>query len=318
MLRPRLPQRFSRLFVVSALCSVACAQIAGFDHLSSRNSEDADGGDSAEDAGQPSIGGSDDGGGGRGPAPGTAGQSTIDHAGSGGRVSTGTAGSVSTGTAGSTMTGGGGNGGNASSAGSGGKTGSAGSTPTAGAAGAPVIGGCNAELLRNGDFEAGTAFWRQESTAPGINDVSKLIVKAGSQGLVMENVAPYAGDYVAWLGGVLDSDKGSRTNLLQDVQIPADVSKLVLSGWIQIKTLETNPDETSDQLDLVLQDGGPKYWSFHFWKGTEVTNGWKAFSYEISEATRLAPLRGRTLTFYAESIQDTSLESSFWVDSLSL
>ena len=300
-----------RLLLVSALCSVACAQIAGFDQLSSRKTEATEGGSGSETAGASSIGGS--AGAGRGPVPASAGEST-------GGVSTGGASAGGSGNGGKSSSTSGGNASSAGSPSSGGSQASAGSAPTAGsggAAGAAVIGGCNAQLLKNAAFDAGPVDWRQESKAPGILEVSDLIVDKERPALVQAGVMPQAGNYLAWLGGVLDSDKGSKTNLLQDVEIPAKVSKLVLSGFLQIKTTEPNPNETTDQLDLTLQDD-TKYWSFHFWKGTELTNGWQAFSYEFSDAKRLDALRGRTLTFYAESIADTSEITSYWLDSISL
>ncbi|HYQ40922.1 MAG TPA: hypothetical protein VER11_03115 [Polyangiaceae bacterium] len=310
-----------RLLLVSAVCSAACAQIAGFDHLNSRNLDSADGGSGAASAGKSATSGGNEGVAGRESSSGDSGASAGGHAGSGGNASPGSAGNVIHGSAGSApVAGAAGSGGKAPIAGSGGSApsaGSAGSAATAGAAGAPVIGGCNAELLKNGDFDAGPVDWRQESTAPGILEVSDLIVNGAKPALIAANVAPRSGNYLAWLGGVLDTDKGSRTNLLQDVQIPAKVSKLTVTGWLQITTTETNPNDTTDQLDLTLQDD-KDYWSFHFWKGTEVTNGWKSFSYSISEGNRLDALRGRTLTFYAEAIGDTSQISSFWLDSISL
>ena len=172
-------------------------------------------------------------------------------------------------------------------------------------------------MLKNADFDAGALEWREESTAPGILELSDVIIKDTNQGLAKANVAPRSGSYLAWLGGVQDSDKPSRVSLMQDVQIPAKVSKLVLSGWIQIKTTEPDPKETTDQLDLTLQDD-KMYWSFHFWKGTDVTNGWQSFSYEMSDAARLNALRDRTLTFYAESIADQTELTSYWLDSISL
>jgi len=219
------------------------------------------------------------------------------------------------GTGGNYASGGNGNGGSGPI---GGSTPVGGSAPTAGSAGAPVIGGCNAELLRNGNFDAGPVDWRMESTAPGISEVSDIITKGDNARLVAANVAPYSGNYLAWLGGTQNSDKGTHMNLQQDVQIPLKVSRLVVSGWIQIKSTEPDPKFTSDQIDLTLQDVDPKYYSFHFWKGTEVTNGWKFFTYDIYDSTTLDVIRGRTMPFYAESIADTGEISSFWLDSISL
>jgi len=311
-----------RLLLVSALYSVACAQIAGFDHLSSRTTEAADGGSSAGGAGTAATGGKGSASAGHGSISGGHGGAlssggNIDKGGSGAGEPAGGSGSTTTGGSGASSRGGAGG----ASSGSGGLAGStpspSGGAANGGAAGGPVIGGCDAELLTNANFEAGPASWREESTAPGILAVSDLIVRGDNPKLIAAKVAPYAGNYLAWLGGTQDTDKGSRTNLLQDVQIPQTVSRLVLSGWIQIQSTEPDPNETTDQLDLTLQDE-QRYWSFHFWKGTELTNGWKPFSYEFSDAKRLDALRGRTLTFYAESIADTSEITSYWLDSLSL
>ena len=316
-----------RLLVASALscaATVACAQIAGFDHLSSRSSEADDGGSSSASGGTFSAAGKADAIAGRhfdvaGSGPNTSG-GTEEPAGSGGKVNSGSAGRTETGgSAGKAANGGtGGHFASGGNVGNGGSTPIGGSAATAGAAGAPVIGGCNAELLRNGNFDAGPVDWRMESTAPGITEVSDIITKGDNARLVAANVAPYSGNYLAWLGGTQNTDKGTHMNLQQDVQIPLKVSRLIVSGWIQIKSTEPDPQFTADQIDLTLQDVDPKYYSFHFWKGTEVTNGWKFFSYDIYESTTLDIIRGRTMPFYAESIADTGEISSFWLDSISL
>lgn len=297
-----------RLALASALCVAACAQIAGFEQLSSRKPDDASGGNGTASAAGASLA---DGGSvaGRGQLGASAGAS----ANGGMSSSAGGEGGVTSGGSGPTAGTAGASGGaqNASA-------GAAGATAGAsGAAGAPVVGGCNAQLLKYADFDAGPVEWRLESNVPGIFELSDVIVKDTNQALIKANVAPRSGNYLAWLGGALDSDKGSHMSLMQDVLIPAKVSRLVLSGWIQIKTTEPDPKETSDQLDLTLQDDN-MFWSFHYWKGTDVTNGWQSFSYEFSDAARLDVLRGRTLTFYAEARADTTEVTSYWLDSLSL
>jgi hypothetical protein len=293
------PQRFA---LAGALCVAACAQIAGFEDLPYQEKETTGQGGStagrtsATNAGHSSAGDSN------GPSfAGTSGSS------SGGAFS----GSGQSGALVSAGKGG-------ASAGGGGAPAAAGSTANgAGSAGTAAVSACNTNLLRNADFDAGPLEWRQESRAPGILEPSDLIIQNTNQALTMANVAPVSGQYLAWLGGVLDSDRGSHTSLVQEVQIPAKVSKLVLSGYVQIKSSETDPQVAKDQLDLTLQDD-EMYWSFHFWKGTEVTSGWLAFSYAMGDGARLDALRGRTLSFYAEAIADTEDISSFWLDSLSL
>jgi hypothetical protein len=303
-----------RLLLVSALSVVACAQIAGFEQLSSPTGDDQGG--STADAGRASrAGGSAVAGGGHvGGATGagaTAGASS--RAGSGGNVESG----GSAPTAGATGATGGDSGAAAGSVGA--AAGSTGTTAGAGgSAGAPVIGGCNAQLLKNPDFDAGPIDWRLDSNAPGILELSDVINKGTNQASIMANVTPRPGSlYLASLGGVVDSGTNTHVAITQEVHIPAKVSKLVLSGWIQIRTTEPDPEHTTDQLDLAFQDG-EMFWSFHFWKGTEVINTWQSFNYPVSDGPVLNALRGRTLTFAAEAQADISQVTSYWLDSLSL
>ncbi|HKO48649.1 MAG TPA: hypothetical protein VJV79_13050 [Polyangiaceae bacterium] len=315
-----------RLAFASMLCLAACAQIAGFEPLGSDKSENAgagggSAGSSAASAGKSqtdggSLGGTNRAGSNHGGALSKGGASSKGGApsnggvtSSGGALSNGgssnNAGALSNAGKGGTLAGGGG------------APATGGSTASAGSAGMAPVGVCNSQLLRNGDFDAGLLEWREDSNAPGLSELSDLIVKHPTEGLTLANVAPQSGSYLAWLGGSLDSDKGTHTTLMQDVQIPMKVSRLVLTGWIQIKTTEPDPKYTKDQVDLSLQDDN-NFWSFHYWKGNEVTAGWQSFSYEVAEGQVLDVLRGRRLTFYAEAIADTSEISSFWLDSLSL
>jgi len=302
-----------RLALVSALSVVACAQIAGFEQLSSPTVDDPEGGSSTAGAGRASqaggdaVAGSGDIVGGSAGAGASAGANS--RAGSGGQV----AGGGSAPTAGGTTGGAAG-----TSAGASGASAGAGVAGASGAGGAPVVGGCNAQLLKNPDFDAGPSDWRLDSNAPGVFELSDVINKGTNQASIMANVMPRSGGlYFASLGGVLDSDKGTHVAVTQEVVIPAKVSKLVLSGWIQIRTTEPDPNSTTDQLDLALQDD-KMFWSFHFWKGTEVTSAWKSFNYPVADGTVLNALRGRTLTFAAEAQADTSEVTSYWLDSLSL
>jgi len=319
-----------RLALASALGLVACAQIAGFEQLSSPTIDEAQGGSSAAGAGGAPQAGADAIAG-RGHSAGSTGvgasAGAINAAGNGGNASGGgstpTAGATgaTAGSTGATAGAGGaaaGAGGTAAGAG-GAATGAGGAaTGAGGAAGAPVIGGCNAQLLNNPDFDAGPSGWLLDSNGPGVDELSDVINKGTNQASIMANVTPRPGGlYLAWLGGVLDSDKNSHVNLRQEVQIPPKISKLVLSGWIQIRTTESDPNETTDQLDLALQDD-VTFWSFHVWKGTEVIGAWKSFSYPIADGALLNAWRGRTLTFAAEARADISQVTSYWLDSLSL
>jgi hypothetical protein len=289
-----------RLLIAAALSAMACAQLAGFEQLTSKqppNDEGAGGlAGSASSSASAGIGASSAG----------ATETVEAAAGAGDSGGVGNAGSKGS-SAGAAATAAGGT---AASAGSGSNAGSAGS------AGSEMVGGCNAQQLQNAQFDAGPVAWQQASTAPGILEVADVILAKGNARLATAQVAPKSDDYLAWLGGRPNSDKGTRVNLFQSVQIPAKVSNLVVSGWIWIRSTEPVAADSNDQLDLALQDE-EDFWSFHVWRVADATQQWQAFEYQADDPTVLDAVRGRTLTFIAESKTDTTYETHFWLDSLS-
>lgn len=284
------------LVIAFSLYAAACAQIAGFEQLSPKKQlSDAgagaaaglDGADSGGVAGRVANGGATEPSGGANGGEGGKGQGAS----------------------------GAGNVGNAATAGSGPVGGGAG-TGNAGSGGAEVVGGCNAEQLKNAHFDRGAVDWTQESTAPGILGVDDVILEKNSERLLAAQVTPKTDNYLAWLGGRPNSSKPTRVNLLQSVQIPQKISNLVVSGWIRIKTTEPMVADSHDQLDIALQDED-NFWSFHVWYVDVADDEWHPFEYRADDPSVLDAVRGRALTFIIESKTDTSFETHFWVDSLS-
>lgn len=288
-----------RLLIAAALGAMACAQIAGFEQLTSKP--------------PPNDGGAGGSAPGSGAAAGTDSNSRAGGTDSVGGASGLAANGGAVGDAGS-------DGSSASASGTattGGSAGSGSSAGSAGAGGSEVVGGCNAQQLKNANFDAGPLAWEQASTAPGIIEVADVILAKTNARLTTAQVAPKSDNYLAWLGGRPNSDKGTRVNLLQTVQIPAKVSSLRVSGWIRIRTSEPVAADANDQLDLALQDDHD-FWSFHVWRVADATDQWQTFEYQADDPTVLDAVRGRSLTFIAESKTDTSYETHFWLDSLSL
>jgi hypothetical protein len=284
------------LVIAVSFYAAACAQIAGFEQLSPKKQpSDAGAGGFAGAIASTSGGSSTPSGG------------TNDREGEGGNL----------GDAGSNVNIGN-NAGATPVAGTGGSTaGSAGTgTGNAGSGGAEVVGGCNAQQLKNAHFDRGAIDWTQESTAPGILGVDDVILEKNSARLTTAQVAPKSGSYLAWLGGNPNSQQGTRVNLLQEVEIPEKISNLIVSGWIRIQTSEPVAAESNDQLDIALQDEND-FWSFHVWYVASASDEWQPFEYEADDPTVLDALRGRKLTFIVESKTDTSFATHFWVDSLS-
>jgi hypothetical protein len=289
------------LMIAAALASAACAQIAGFEQLSSKKPPNDEGAAGSVGGGVSNSNGV--------PSKGGANGSDAGESAGGGDGEAG--GNVNIGNNAGFAAGGVGPGGSGSAAG-----GAAAAGGSAAGGGGAVVGGCNAEQLKNGSFDAGPVDWTQESTAPGILGVDDVILDQANSRLTLVQVTPKSGNYLAWLGGRPNSDKSTRVNLLQSVQIPAKVSNLVVSGWIRMRTTEPVAVEANDQLDLALQDDDD-FWSFHVWRVGDLPDEWQAFEFEADNPAVLDAVRGRTLTFIAESKTDTSYETHFWLDSLS-
>jgi len=270
-------------------------------------------------SGRGGSGGSSQGGSDAGGAGGTGGTGGTGQGGSGGDTSpAGMGGGSMAGGAGLGMAGGGasGLGGGGGAGGTGGSAGTGGTIPIAGAPNAGsggVVGGCDNQLLANAEFEAGpTPSWGEESTWPGI----EIIVATGNSALQAEGVTPYAGNYLAWLGGIPDNEWDHHMVILtQDVTLPADAATLTLSGRRYVKSID-DPSELFDVAYLEFDDeDGDVVWQAQAWSNQTTTNGWVAFESSTSVATAL---RGRKLTFVAYSRTDPEGKTSFFLDNLRL
>ncbi|HYP87010.1 MAG TPA: hypothetical protein VEQ59_02640, partial [Polyangiaceae bacterium] len=215
------------LTLCAALGAVACAQIAGFKDLSPRQDEPANGGSGGTSAG-------------RGGASMNAGSGNV----SGSDTDEAAAGESS---GGAPVPGGGGRGvdgnvaGSATTGGapSAGASSNAGTNATAGSGGSvddEVVGGCNAEQLKNGSFDRGAAAagWQLDpmSTALGITETSDVILEKQSSRLLKAGVAPQSGNYLSWLGSAA-AEEPAHVTFFQLVTVPDKVTRLVLRGYIR-------------------------------------------------------------------------------------
>lgn len=315
---------------VSALIAVggvACSQLAGFDDLGAGGAVAGAGEDSGGSGGnEQGEGGAGRGGTSATPRAGAPSGGTMPMAGSsGGADESGgdggaapmppIAGRNGGGTAGS----GGAGGGGGTNAG-----GMAGVAASAGLGGVGARAGCELQLLANPDFEAGPTGWREESGWTGIDGLDDVIVSRDDPRLAGARFTPPASgnDYVAWLGGAAAGDFNT-VNVLQDVLIPREVTRLVLAGEIQIKTAETGSD-IYDRAYAVLEDADDE-WFFRRvprgeieWTNQAPPSGWITFEASIEEQLILDVVRGQRLTFRIEANPDADIATSFWFDSLSL
>jgi hypothetical protein len=174
------------------------------------------------------------------------------------------------------------------------------------------IGGCGEQLLRNGTFDLGATVWSSSSTFPGID----VIVSSDSVALTQQGVLPFSGSHLAWLGGIPDNEWDHHFVLLeQQVFIPEGATGLTFSGWVWIRSEESEPAVAYDATFVDLTNlQGDVLWHPHEFTNLEQAEAWTAFEYSADEV----PFSGRDVVLQIRSETDPTLVTSFWFDDLRL
>lgn len=128
---------------------------------------------------------------------------------------------------------------------------------------------------------------------------------------------PNSAPYYAWLGGFAGSNGNSVTDqLYQDVAVPADTTKLVLSGVRVVNTFETDnttPYDTAT-VELAKTDGTPIETALSLSnEDDDGTLSWTSFSHSF---TKLGA--GQTVRLLFTSTNDFSNPTNFMFDTLQL
>jgi hypothetical protein len=160
--------------------------------------------------------------------------------------------------------------------------------------GADIPEGAQLDLIKNGSFESGTTGWTASANVIGSST----------------RQAAYDGSNVAYLGG-----KGSTntTSLAQTFTIPASATQATLSFALHIDSAETTTRSVYDKLAVTVKNGAGTV------LGTLATysNLNKAAGYTIKSFS-LLPYKGQTVTLSFVATEDSSLQTSFVVDKVSL
>lgn len=281
-------------------------------------------------AGAAATGGSSDGEGGSGDVPAAGGTSGSAGSGASGGVAGGGAvagSSEAGGSAGSMESGGsagavaGSSGAASGGAGAGGGTGGAGTGGASGGGGGGAgIGnpsGCG-ELLVNGGFEDGRLGWDVMTSYPNLElNVHAAIVERDDAALVAAGVAPYAGDFLGWAGGVPDSNRNHSLFVMQPIVLSEDVTELTFSGYFRIESDEPT-DTFYDALYVeVLDLEYDRVWQFGAFSN-EHAGPWFAIDPIDPYPDDLEPMRGRQFYLGIYSRTDSDTVTHFFFDSLSL
>jgi Zn-dependent metalloprotease len=150
------------------------------------------------------------------------------------------------------------------------------------------------DLILNGGFESGSTNWTGTTAAIG----------------TFSGEPAYAGTKCAWLGG-----NGTTTTetLYQAVTIPSTVTSATLSFYLHIDTAETTTSTAYDKLAVSLQNtSGTTLKTLATYSNLNKAAGYVLRTFDVSA------YKGQTIRVYFKMTEDSSLQTSFVVDNVSL
>jgi hypothetical protein len=147
-------------------------------------------------------------------------------------------------------------------------------------------------LIKNPGFESGATNW------------------TGTTGVITNSTSKpaHGGTYKAWLQG---NGRSSTENIGQSVAIPATATAASLSFWIRIDTAETTSSTVYDTVKVQIVDG-----TTTTTLGT-LSNLNKNTSY-VQKTFNVTSYKGKTVTVKFVGTEDSSLQTSFVIDDVSL
>ncbi|MBI3130743.1 MAG: metallophosphoesterase [Acidobacteria bacterium] len=152
------------------------------------------------------------------------------------------------------------------------------------------------ELIQNGGFESGTSPWTASSS-----------VQIGT----FAAEPAYEGSRCAWMGG-----KGATVtqSLYQTVSIPSTATKATLSFYLHVDTAETTTSKAYDTLKayLVKATSSTILKSLGTFSNLSKAPGYQLVSYDVTA------YKGQTLRVYFQAKEDSSAQTSFVLDKVSL
>ncbi|MEU8299084.1 M28 family peptidase [Micromonospora sp. NPDC048909] len=150
-------------------------------------------------------------------------------------------------------------------------------------------GGCaGGQLIGNGGFESGTSPW----TA-----TSGVITNSADQ-------PARTGSYKAWLDGY---GRTRTDTLAQSVTLPAGCTASTLTFWLHIDTAETTTSTAYDRLTVRLGST-----TLATWSNLNAAAGY------VQRTLNVGAYAGQTLTLTFTGTEDSSLQTSFVIDDVTL
>jgi Zn-dependent metalloprotease len=157
-----------------------------------------------------------------------------------------------------------------------------------------VASGSTSEKIVNGSFESGTTGWDGNTWVIGENS----------------GQAPYDGSRIAWLGGY---GYAVRETITQAVTIPSNAGAANLSFALHIDTAETTRDVAFDKLVVTVKNpAGAVLATLATYSNLNGARGYQVRNFD------LLAYKGQTVTLSFASSEDSSLQTSFVLDRISL
>jgi hypothetical protein len=153
------------------------------------------------------------------------------------------------------------------------------------------------EALLNGGFESGRGVGWTESSSGNF----EIVTSTGS--------SPRSGSWWAWLGG----DVSLTETLSQQVTIPAGADDVRLGFWYRIVTEESTSSEY-DSLRVTVVDAATGATLAE----SRLSNRNATATYAQAESLNLTAYRGRSVRVTFTATTDSSLDTSFHLDDVSL
>jgi Zn-dependent metalloprotease len=156
-----------------------------------------------------------------------------------------------------------------------------------------TVGSSGAERVVNGGFESGTSPW------------------AGTTGVIgnFSGQTAYEGTRFAWLGG---NGTTATETLTQDVAIPSTATSASLTFALHIDTAETGSTAYDKLVVTVKNTAGTVLGTLATYSNVNAASGYQVRTFN------LLPYKGQTVRLSFAMTEDSSLQTSFVVDKVSL
>jgi hypothetical protein len=158
-------------------------------------------------------------------------------------------------------------------------------------------------LLSNGNFDTGISPWVEQRIDTGYPIVTNTAGPTGSQ----------SGSYRAWLAGVETTTANNKDAVYQQIMVPATTTSLVLKGYYEIRTDETNTSVYDRATLEITSTTGTRLQLLKTLDDNGATTSWQTLNVPITANVKVTTIRMK-LSTASDSVDATS----FFFDTLNL